>query len=318
MEIWKVICRIFGITLNNKLVELQHQFQNAGISMYSQKVEDYGTFKRNYVGSSFVGDAIIADLIGFASRGTQNLADYDKEKKKLTDKKVEQVQGLEKASPIRKFFGKIRNFFMPIKQEDISYTQEETEAVNTHLSEYRETDNQLWKYNLRDNVVASLVKQIRERGYHAFDIPGLLEECVILDLEKLGLGDLILQLQQALIEEYKKDLPDPEIYQVKQEDLYLYVPDFTRRTQDAEEVDFEELHRQENTVIDESKKTLKNVRRCLRQNGIELTDFYSVDKTVSASERQTATSAIGEELHPVEKKENKDLIQESEDKSLDD
>ena len=162
--------------------------------MYSQKVEDYGPFKINYVGSSFVGDAIIVDLIGFAGRGTQNLADYNKVMKKLTDKKVEQVQGLKKASPIRKFLGKIRNFFMPIKQEDISYTQEEIEAVNTHLSDYRETENQLWKYNLKDNVVSSLVKQIRERGYHASVIPGVLEKCVIPDLQKLGLGDLIPQL----------------------------------------------------------------------------------------------------------------------------
>ena len=280
--------------------------------MYSQKVEDYGTFKMNYVGSSFVGDAIIADLIGFASRGIQNLADYDKEMKKLTDKKVEQLQGLKKASPIRKFLGKIRKFFMPIKQEDISYTQEETEAVNTHLLEYRETDNQLWKYNLKDNVVSSLVKQIRERGYHASVIPGLLEKCVIPDLQKLGLGDLIPQLQEVLIEEYKKDLPDPGIYQVKEKDLYLYVPDFTRKTQKSGEVGFEELHRQAKTIFAESKI------RSLNQNPINLSDFISVDKTVRASERKTATSAIGEELHPVEEKENQDLIQESEEKSLED
>lgn len=285
--------------------------------MYSQKVEDYGPFKMNYVGSSYVGDAIIADLIGFASRGTQSLADYDKEMKKLTDKKVEQVQGLKKASPIRKFLGKIRKFFMPIKQEDISYTQEETEAVNTHLSDYRETENQIWKYNLKDNVVSSLVKQIRERGYHASVIPGLLEKCVIPDLQKLGLGDLIPQLQEALIEEYKKDLPDPGIYQVKEKDLYLYVPDFTRKTQKSGEVDFEELHGQAKNISAESEKKVKD-RRSLKQNGIKLSDFSSVDKTVSALERYTATSAIGEELHPVEEKENQDLIQESEDKALED
>lgn len=247
--------------------------------MFSQKNEDY-----DFVGTSFVGDAVIFDLISFASRGTQNLADYNKKMKKLTDKKVEQVQGLEKASPIRNLFGKIRKFFMPIKQEDISYTPEEREAVNTHLSEYREIDNQLWKYNLRDNVVHSLVKQIRERGCQASGIPGLLEESVIPDLEKLGLGDLIPQLQQALIEEYKKDLPDPEIYQVKEENLYLYVPDFTRKTQEAGKVDSVELHKQAETVLAESKKTLKDVRS-LRQNGIELSDLSSVDKTVSALER---------------------------------
>ena len=57
-----------GITLNNKLVELQHEFQNAGISMYSQKVEDYGLLKLNYVGASFIGDAIISDLINYEEK----------------------------------------------------------------------------------------------------------------------------------------------------------------------------------------------------------------------------------------------------------
>lgn len=35
-------------TLNNKIVELSHEFRNAGISMFSKEFEDYG-----FVGSSF-------------------------------------------------------------------------------------------------------------------------------------------------------------------------------------------------------------------------------------------------------------------------
>ena len=298
-----------GITLNNKLVELQHEFQNAGISMYSQKVEDYGLLKLNYVGASFIGDAIISDLINYASKGTQNLADYDKAMKEVTDKKVEQVQGLEKASPVRRFFAKIRNFFVPVKQEDLSYTQEETDSINSHLSDYRDTDNQLWKYNLRDNVIPSIVRKIREQGYSAYAVSGLLEECVIPDLHKLGLADLIPQLQQALIEEYKKDLPDPEIHQVKEEDMHLYVPDFNRTTQNSGEVDLEELSRQAKQAINGSKRTLK-------QNGVSLSDFALIDKTTDASARLSATSAIEEELPPV-LENNQDKTQETVDISLD-
>lgn len=299
-----------GITFNNKLVELQHQFQNAGLSMYSQEFKDYG-----FIGSSFVGEAVILDLINYASKGTQDLADYSKTMKEVTDKKVEKVQGLEKASPIRRIFAKIRNFFVPVKQEDMTYTTEETETINSHLRDYRETDNQLWKYNLRDNIIPSIVKQIRDRGYGAYTVPGLLEESIIPDLEKLGLSDLIPQLQQTLIEEYKKDLPDPEIYQVKDEDLYLYVPDFTRKSERREEVDLEELGRQAKSVIVDSKKTMKDAKRTLRQHGISLRDFSLVDKTSNASARQSATSAIGEELHSVQEV-NQDKVQESTDISL--
>ena len=34
-----------GITFNNKLIELSHIFQDAGISIYSSKTENYGPLK---------------------------------------------------------------------------------------------------------------------------------------------------------------------------------------------------------------------------------------------------------------------------------
>lgn len=73
----------------------------------------------------------------------------------------------------------------------MTYTPEKKESINSPLRDYREIDNQLWKYNLRDNIIPSIVRQIRDRGYSASTVHGLLEESVIPDLEKLGLADLI-------------------------------------------------------------------------------------------------------------------------------
>lgn len=73
-----------------------------------------------------------------------------------------------------------------------------------------------------------------------------------------------------MIEEYKKDLPDPEIYQVSDEDLHLYVPDFSRESERREEVDWEELSKQPKGVIADSKDALKGARKSLRQQGISL------------------------------------------------
>lgn len=311
-----------GITLNNKLVELQHEFQNAGLSMYSKEYKDYG-----FVGSSFVGEAVIFDLINYASKGTENLADYSKTMKEVTDKNVEKVQALEKVGPIRRFFAKLRSFFVPVKQEDMTYTPEETESINSPLRDYRETDNKLWKYNLEDNIVQALVDQIAgpekfgdfdiPHKYSASDVPGLLEERVIPDLKKLCLEHLVPQLQEALIAEYRKDLLDPEIYQVSEEDLYLYVPDFTRESGRREVVDFEELSRQAKIVISNIKGALEGYKKSLRQHGISLIDFHLVDRTSSASARQAVTSAIVEELHPAQEVSQKKPLEASE-ISLDD
>ena len=202
-------------------------------------------------------------------------------------------------SPVRRLFERIRNFFVPVRQEELEYTQEETDLVNSHLSDYKETDNQLWKYNLRDNIVPSIVNKVREQGYEAYTVPGLLEECVIPDLEKLGLADLIPQLQQKLIEEYKKDLPDSEIYKVSKEDMHLYVPDFSGESQESKEMteqDLKQLHSQTKTVIAEGKKIIRSAKRSLEKNGTTLEDFSTIDKSVSATERQETTTVIGQEL----------------------
>lgn len=286
-----------GITLNNKITELQHEFKNAGISMYAHEFKEY-----EFVGTSFMGEAIIHDLIKYVEKGTQNLSNYNESIKEITNKKIEKTQGLEKANPVRRFFGKIKNFFIPVKQEDMTYTKEETDSINSYLLDYKKTDEQLWKYNLRDNIVPSIVREIREKGYRPYLVPGVLEESVIPDLQKLGLADLIPQLQQSLVEEYKKDLPDPKIYKVDEKDMHLFVPDFNETKQNSSKVAyFEEISKQSEGSI---------------SNGVSLSDFAVIDKTVDASARHLATSAIKEELHPV-LESNQDKKQETGDVSLD-
>ena len=309
-------------TLNNKIVELSHEFRNAGISMFSKEFEDYG-----FVGSSFLGDAIIHDLIDKLATSTDKLGEYGKTIGNVAKQKNERVLALQNVSPIRKFFSRIRAFFVPVQPVDLSLTEEEQGMLDSSLQEYKDIDSDIWKYNLEDNIVQALVKEIAgsqkfgdfdiPHKHHAFNVPGLLEESVIPDLKRLGLEHLVPQLQEALIEEYKKDLPDSEIYQVKDEDMHLYVPDFTRKSERKEEVDLEELSRQAKSVIADSKKTIKETKKSLIQQGISLSDFSLVDRTSNASARQSATSAIGEELHPVQEV-NQDKVQESTDISLDD
>lgn len=308
-------------TLNNKLVELSHEFKKAGLSMFSKEFEDY-----NFVGSSFLGDAIINDLIDRLAKSSNKLLEYSKIIVDVSKQKNERLLALQNVSPIRKFFSRIRSFFVPVKPIDLSLTEEEQDMLASSLQEYKDIDSEIWNYNLEDNIVQALVKEIAgpqkfgnfdiPHKYNAFNVPGLLEESVIPDLKKLGLEHLVPKLQEALIEEYKKDLPDPEIYQVKDEDMHLYVPDFTRKPEKAEEVDLEELSRQAKSLIVDSKETIKETKKSLRKNGISLSDFSLVDRTSNASDRQSATSAIGEELHPVQEV-NQDKIQESTDISLD-
>lgn len=197
-----------GITLNNKLVQLQNQFKAAGISMHSTVIEDFDELNVDPIMSSFLGEAIISDLIDYIVKGSQALNRYSESISDISKQKTNKVQELERVSALRKFFVRLRSFFIPMKEETGTLAQEEIAMLNTFLSDYRDIDNQLYKYNLRDNIVDSIIRQIRRQSYDADTSQGLLEEFVIPDLKKLGLADLIPDLQSALSREYKKDLPD--------------------------------------------------------------------------------------------------------------
>lgn len=183
-----------GITFNNKLNELSQIFKKAGISMFVDANEKY-----DFVDSNLVGDAIIEDMISQVSNGTQALSEYDFCMNKATKKRTEEVKALEKSGPIKKLFLKIRNFFARTTISDlISYSEKEIEEANSYLSEYKEVDENLWKYNLKDNVVQSLVKFINNKRYHESGISELLEESVIPTLQKLELESVIPKLQNEL------------------------------------------------------------------------------------------------------------------------
>lgn len=212
-----------GITFNNKLIELSHIFQEAGLSIYSSKIEEYGELKLNFVSSSFIGQAIIFDMIHIIEEGTDVLMEYNSELNKLYSKKQEKLKSLRNAGPIKKF---LLNFTL-----DLSYSPEEKKYLTSFLYKYSDFDDKLWNYNLRDNIVHSLVTYITNEYANHHDIHGLIDESVVPDLEKLGLLDLLPQLRKYIDDVFKKnswDLPEitqKEMQEYQQQLAKQYIPD---------------------------------------------------------------------------------------------
>ena len=296
-----------GITLNNKLVQLQHEFENVGISIYLEKTENCKEIKLNYI-----GEAVLLDLIRYARNGIESSNEYQEKIDLIVTKKLKKIHGREDDSAITKVFTKMKRTLVPLKQKDLLFTQKEIQTINQTLSSYKDVDNQLWNYNLRSNVVSSITKKIREQKCSANEVPKLLEESVIPDLQKLGLADLIPELQRTLVEEYKKDLPASEIYQISKKDMHLYVPDFNRETKHTEKTT-EELHKQEQMII-EQEETTQTMNASLKQEGITLEDFSVIDSEVSALDRQKMINMISNE-QKTEKNEGENLVLK-EDKKL--
>ena len=196
-------CKIFdinvsmpniGITLNNKLIEISKIFKKAEISMFAEPNE-----KLNMVNSNFVGDAIINDLVAQLGEGIEKLLEYDFSMEKVINKKTTQIKALEKSGPIKRIFFSIRSLFNPnLISNVVSYSKEDIEEIKSHLSEYKKIDENLWEYNLEDNIVQSLANYINDRQYDDNTIPEVIEECIKPTLEKLGLENVIPQLKEEL------------------------------------------------------------------------------------------------------------------------
>ena len=279
------------ITMNNKIVELKNEFERAGISIYSQKVENYGSINPDFITTSFIGKAIIFDLIDYADKGIEQLGKYSETMKQISYEKTQKSRALVIASPVKKFFAKIRSFFKPSKEKPCKLTQEEIEKLEKYLSDYREIDNKLFEYNLKDNLVSSIVKEIRDQRFRASNVHGLLEESVIPDLQKLGLADLIPNLQQAIIEEYKKYLPDIEGFQIKQENIHLYVPDFSKQDKQKNQTT-EENQGQISSATKTEERQTKSTQDLGKETSAEQKNTAELDKAEMALRVQEKAIAI--------------------------
>lgn len=197
-----------AITVNNKLIELSQEFEKAGISMFSSKAED-----TDIISSSFIGDAIMQDLIKALAEADDKLNEYIKVMKNLINQKLGKLQWHGDINPVKKFFTIMNP--IPINPQDVSLTEKEQRFVEQPLTEYGAIDDKIAEYNLKNNIVGSIVRFIRGKRYDASLLPRLLEEEVIPDFKRLGLEGLIPELKQSLIEEYKKDVPGSKSNQVK-------------------------------------------------------------------------------------------------------
>ena len=191
------------ITFNNKLSELYQIFKKAGISMFAELNQRNGEIRLN-----FVGEAIIEDMKSQLSKGINTLIEYNSCIGGITDRKIEKIRQIESAGRIKKFFLKMRSLFVPNIVTDIAeYEQDEIEQINSYLIKYKEIDEKIWNYTLRNNVAQSLVRFITNEKYSEEEIQGILKECVNPTLQKLGLDNLISQLKDDLRRAQEHSIP---------------------------------------------------------------------------------------------------------------
>lgn len=192
-----------GVTLNNKINEISHEFEDTGISMFAMPNEE-----GNFVGSNFVGDAILDDLFARLGKGNQAYADYVTNLEEAINRRNERTKALVTTNPIKKFFLKIRSFFVRESMEDaMSFLPEEIEKMNSSITKYKSIDEEIWNYSLEGNVAQSIITSITSKGYNKETMRYMLEEEVMPTIKSLGLESLESQIEIGL-NEYENQAQD--------------------------------------------------------------------------------------------------------------
>lgn len=196
-----------GITFNNKIVELSHNFEDAGISIFSQTFENYGSTKSNFISTSFIGDSIIFYMLDKIEEAVKSVYGYYSKLTDLIALEQQKCNAFYSANPIKKFSLVVRSLVSLPPELDFSCTQEDINELNNYALTYIKIDTKLWKSTLKELIVPCLVAHIERTKQTKENLDSLLNENVIPYLEKLGLSDLVPELKK----EIKKSLDKSEI-----------------------------------------------------------------------------------------------------------
>ena len=201
-----------GITFNNKIIEVAQEFKEAGISMYAEVNQEY-----NYIDSNMVGDAIIIDIAYRVGTALKEFEKYQEKSGELSDRKADEIIAFTNAGPIKKFFYKAKYLFASHNEiiQKILTAPKEVKEINSHLAKFRELEDKLFQYNLKENVNESIVRYIKQFGGNKELIPSLIEKSFRPTLEKLGLGDLIPEIKKEFqLEEMKEPVEDKKSWEM--------------------------------------------------------------------------------------------------------
>ena len=210
-------------TSTNKLIlDIVPQFKRAGLKFYSDSV---------------VSQAIYTQIIKYISDGNMLLTKFcesltPKESKPKPINIIAQPKNeLTLSNKAARFWARIRTLFVKTKSPKMVISDEDKEAAQNYMREYEEKEQQLWNYNIRDNIISALTQVICPKDnfiYLATSVPTLVDQDITPVLQQLGLGDLVPKLEEALIVEYTKAEEDRLEYCFSQNDIDLYVPNFKK------------------------------------------------------------------------------------------
>ncbi len=230
-----------GITLNNKILDLQHEFDKNGLSFYTSRINKEGAYYDNMLLGSFVGEAIRNGLYDMCFNPINDLSEFAHQLNTELSTKNKALTASKKKNPITTYLSRLWNSLFPNNRNSKESVSDFINKLNSHIELFKESNTKLEKYNLKDNIIDSVVQYIVSKEYDSSVVPGLIKENVIPDFEKLGFADLIPKLKEKLIEKYK-------VLSEKNPIKFYSLPDFDKKEEPTSH-SLDELHDEAQELI---------------------------------------------------------------------
>lgn len=191
---------IASVVVNNKVIELMNEFKEAGISIFSEKIDNY-----NVVSTSFVGGAIMDDLIGKLETSTSSLRNIDNLVVQTMKQKSKRATELQTMTFVKRLCAKAFHFWGIDSGygEGIKLSDENRESIDSAIQQYSDFIDEIWSYNLKENIIPAIAKEIVDKEYPESNIHEIITENIVPVLEKLSLENLVPQIAAEIVN-YKK------------------------------------------------------------------------------------------------------------------
>lgn len=167
------------------------------MSIYVKPVEEYDLVETN-----FVGDALISELFIEFTSSIETLGECIQTYNDMNKERNLKIKEIENAG----FFKKIAYLYRVIikSSDELEFQNDDIEQMNMLIKKYKEIDDKIWKFNIRDNVIQCITNYLKQLTQSCEEAPDILQEDMCDTLEKLGLGYMIPKLEEKL-DELEKD-----------------------------------------------------------------------------------------------------------------
>jgi len=174
--------------------------------MFSETIEGRALGKNYIVESSVLGDAILKSLIGYLNNAKANLESFDKKYKSTKNEVTQWFKERENRDVVRWLWSLIRKKDVTETLEFLERMEEEGEELECFLENYIEIDEELFKYNLEDDIVQSIVEYFSDKiDINEQNVSEIIDNIIKGDLEKLGLSHLITIIKEEISKSRDKD-----------------------------------------------------------------------------------------------------------------